>query len=311
MRALQLARTAAFPGLVGLVTLSLMTHPAAAAPADREACLNSSEQGQKLRQQGKLQDAQKQFQICAQRECPGIVQRDCTQWLTEVSSAIPTITLSVQDEKGRDLIDVQVSVDGKPLVSKLEGKTIPVDPGVHTFRFEADGKAQLEERVVVSEGDKAKKIAVTLKPTDTGMGTGTGTTDPPPKPDTTTGGHTIYPWIVVGAGAVAAGIGLVLYVSGKGDFPSECIRGDKCNFEGLTTQAQRDDLANRATSADGRMTAGLPILIAGGVLVAAGVTWFFLEPKASKKKTPPATTPVSGWIKPQVGFGYAGLSGAF
>ena len=310
MRATKLARTAAFSGLLGFVTVSLATQSAMAAPVDREACLNSSEQGQKLRQQGKLQEAQKQFQICAQRECPGIVQRDCTQWLTEVSSSLPTVTLSVQDEKGRDIIDVQVSVDGKNLLSRLEGKTIPVDPGVHTFRFEADGKAPLEERVVISEGDKAKKIAVTLKPASgaTDAGGGGGTPDPQPKPDTAPGQHTVYPWIVTGTGVVAAGVGLVLYLTGSSDFPAECTRGVSDSCKG-NTEAERKERSDAATSADLRMSIGLPVLIGGAVLVAGGLTWFFLEPTFNKKK--PQAAPATATVRPQLGFGYAGLSGTF
>ncbi|MFO0667275.1 MAG: hypothetical protein U0174_25215 [Polyangiaceae bacterium] len=294
---------------------------AIAAPADREACLNSSEQGQKLRQQGKLQDAQKQFQICAQRECPGVVQRDCTQWLQEVSSALPTVTLSVQDEKGRDVIDVQVSIDGKNILSKLDGKTIPVDPGVHTFKFEVEGKAPIEERVLISEGDKAKKVSVAWKPTTgsgtgtgtgtgsgTGTGTGTGTGDTPAEPSSS--GHTIYPWFLVGGGAVAGVVGAVLYFGGMSDFPSECVRGDdkSCKTDGLS-ESERTALLDRAKSADNRWTAGLPIMIGGGVLIAAGLTWFFLEPSGHKKKpTPP---PSGATLRPSLGFGYAGISGTF
>ena len=313
MRAAQLARTvtrASFAGFAGILTLGLMSPLASAAPVDREACLNSSEQGQKLRQQGKFQEALKQFQICAQRECPGMVQRDCTQWLTEVSSSLPTVTLSVQDEKGRDLIDVVVSVDGKNILSKLEGKAIPVDPGVHTFLFEAEGKTPLEERVVVSEGDKAKKITVTLKApgassAGTGTGTGTGIVGPPTTNEAT-GGHTIFPWLVVGGGVLVSVVGAVLYFGGKGDFPSECTLGvtDSCKTPGYTEEKRNEVLAS-AKSADDRITIGLPVMIGGGVLIAAGLTWFFLEPPKKRKATPHA------FIRPDLGFGYAGLSGSF
>ncbi len=129
----------------------------------------------------------------------------------------------------------------------------------------------------------------------------------PPSAAETTGGHTIFPWLVVGGGVVVGVVGAVLYFGGKGDFPSECTLGvtDSCKTPGYTEE-KRAAVLDAAKSADDRVTAGLPIMIAGGVLIAAGITWFFIEPPKKRK----APTP-QAFIRPQIGWGYAGLSGAF
>ena len=301
--------------LTASFAIAFTAQTAQAAPADREACFTSYEQGQKLRQQAKLREAREQLQICARMECPAMVQRECTQWLTEVSSALPTVTFSVQDEQGRDIIDVQVSVDGKNILQHLDGKTTPVDPGVHTFRFEAEGKAPVEERVLLSEGDKAKKVAVVLKAagSGTGTGTGTGTGDPPPAtgtPKNPGGGHTIWPWITMGTGVAVSGVGLVLFVTGHGDFPAECTLGTgECNIPSTKTKAEADEITNRAKGADNRIRLGTVLMIGGAVVAVGGFVWFLLEPTGPKKK--PAPKPDAVRIEPRLGVGYLGLGGTF
>jgi hypothetical protein len=58
-------------------------------------------------------------------------------------------------------------MDGKPLLEKLDGKSLPVDIGSHTFRFELSGSsvAPAERHAVIHEGDKNRKIAVVFRPT--------------------------------------------------------------------------------------------------------------------------------------------------
>jgi hypothetical protein len=67
--------------------------------------------------------------------------------------------LIAKNAAGSDLVDVKVTVDGAPLATKLDGLAVDVDPGAHTFAFEApDGR--VEQKVVITEGGKAQRVSV-------------------------------------------------------------------------------------------------------------------------------------------------------
>jgi hypothetical protein len=118
--------------------------------------------GQALRDAHKLIEARDQFRVCAAPACPAVMQSDCTNWISDADNAVPTIVVSAKDASGNDIFDVSVSVDGMPLVAKLDGAAIPVDPGPHTFRFQwADGTAS-ERRVLVAEGQKDMSVFATF-----------------------------------------------------------------------------------------------------------------------------------------------------
>jgi hypothetical protein len=150
---------------VVLASAILLVSAAASGQAsadDKAVCLDASTQGQTLRNAHRLVEARDQLRICARRECPGPVQRDCGEWLEGVERSLPTVVLSAKDASGGDLIDVTVTVDGGPLVKKLDGEALPMNPGPHAFRFElADGRSATQQ-VLVKEGEKARAIAVVL-----------------------------------------------------------------------------------------------------------------------------------------------------
>ena len=129
---------------------------------DKGACLDASSKGQILRNTHTLVEARDQLQICAQQGCPGVVQSDCATWLAQVESEIPTVIVSAKNGAGAELIDVKVSFDGTPLLNKLDGIAVPVDPGLHAFHFEAaDGTAR-DQTVLVRQGQHDQLVAVVL-----------------------------------------------------------------------------------------------------------------------------------------------------
>lgn len=274
---------------------------------DVDDCVAASEGGQKLRQKGQLRDARDRFQQCTRAVCPALVQRGCTTWLNEVVALLPTVTLSAVDGQGKDLVDVTVSLDGKPLVQRLDGKAVAVDPGVHVFRFESNGQG-VDERVVITEGDKARKVSVRIGEPSSGSGSGNG--DPhegaPKEKDKDKGGHSPFPFVVGGIGVATLGTGIVLYATGSADFPSECDRDTKTCANGNA------DSNSRASSADNRMRAGVWTMIIGSALIVGGAVWFFVEPTEPKASKSTARTPPK-WltVRPELGLGYAGVNGTF
>ena len=150
--------------VVSGVALAVVLGGAGRASADEPvaACVKAAERAQALRAEGKLKDARAELATCSRAECPDVVRRDCSQWMREVVDATATVVFGARDPGGHDLIATRVAVDGKVLVTSLDGRGIALDPGSHVVRMEAPGHAPAEEVVLVREGEKDRPITFTL-----------------------------------------------------------------------------------------------------------------------------------------------------
>lgn len=158
--------------------------------------------------------------------------------------------------------------------------------------------ATLKERLA----EERKKAAATPPPT--------ATTQPgSPPPSSAEGqGHTIYPWLVVGAGVVSLAVGVVLIATTPA-LPAGCFTETKeCNLLAGETRdsasyKERRDEAGRHVN---QPVIGAVVTGVGGALVVGGLVWHFLEPTGPKES---AKTKV----QPQLGPGYGGfaLTGRF
>lgn len=144
--------------------LAFLLPSAVIAAPNKKECLAASELGQDLRAQGKLLSSREQFAICANESCPAVLRKDCAKWLSDVQESIPTIVLGAREEGSGDLIDVDVSLDGLPLVTKLDGKSILVDPGPHKLMFSIAGRPSVEVQVLLTEGDKNHRVQAVFAP---------------------------------------------------------------------------------------------------------------------------------------------------
>jgi hypothetical protein len=133
---------------------------AKAADDDKQKCVAAYEDGQRLRKDGKLSAAREKFLFCAQDVCTA-ARKDCTIWLGEVEQLTPSI-IPVATADGKDVVQVRILVDGIPLVDRLDGKAIRLDPGAHAFRFEAKGYLPHDEQILIREGEKNRRVAVRL-----------------------------------------------------------------------------------------------------------------------------------------------------
>jgi hypothetical protein len=156
------ASCAAFAAGVTFVLASATTRVAKA--DEKMECVQSYEDAQKLKQEGKLRASRAELVKCSSEACPPSLRRDCGPWLREIDDALPSVVLGARSAEGHDLIDVRVLFDGAPLATALDGRAVAVDPGVHVFRFEASGLAPVEERVVVREGQKLRTVQITFAP---------------------------------------------------------------------------------------------------------------------------------------------------
>jgi hypothetical protein len=272
------------------------------ASADVQACLGASEKGQRARTAGRLREARDLFLVCGNETCPAMVRRDCAQWQSEIISMLPSVVFGAKDRQGRDLFDVTVSMDGETLLKKLDGKSVNVDPGPHTFKFEVTGAPPVIERALVKEGEKARAITVSFSESGGTASSTVGGTPASPEPDhgvrpaTRDGGHTVFPWIVVGVGAAMVITGVIVLATSPA-LPTNCDASTKTCTRGLTESAA--DFAKRQEDAGRSEAQPTEAFIVGGVglgVVAGGLIWHFLEPSASDRtaiRLTPWTSPTT------------------
>ena len=127
-------------------------------------CVQAADRGQTLRDQGKLTSARTEFRDCASAECPRIVAQQCGEWLAGVDREMPTVSFRALDPGGKELIDVTVYVDSLERLGTLDGKSIDVDPGVHTFRFVHAGLPDLIFQAVVRAKEKDRVVEGRFSP---------------------------------------------------------------------------------------------------------------------------------------------------
>jgi len=135
----------------------------------------------------------------------------------------------------------------------------------------------------------------------------TSTTPPP----TDTQEHSVVPWVVVGVGGVALVTGLVVLLAAP-DLPTSCDKDSKKCFyrepgvnDANANPTQKSELEDRQETAGRAVTMptiGIVTMAAGGVLVAGGLIWHFLEPTGPKETGPTAK------LRPSVAPGFTGLS---
>ncbi len=240
---------------------------AAAALADsKEECRDAYYKTQVLRDDGKLDEAIKQAEICV-RACGNELVSDCSKWKTDLEARVAsTIIVEVVDPSGTPLTDVSVSLDGVLWLDHLDGSAQLIPKGPHTLEVTAKGSAPETKSIVIREGEKGRKITISL-------------TAKPPDAEPPDAAHAIGPWVLggVGIGALVAGAitgGIVVHDYG--------VMRDECDEEAGTCSQDGLDASSRGQVL-GPATTGL--LVGGGVLVAAGVIWLVVAPGSPEPST--------------------------
>jgi hypothetical protein len=131
--------------------------------ADVKACLDATEQGQKLRDGGSYLGARQRFISCAGEQCPGEVRKMCVAWLEDLDKLVPTVVFAATAQ-GHDVTDVRVSVDGNVVAEHIDGKPVPLDPGEHRVRFERPGEPASEQMFVLRAGEKERIVSARYGP---------------------------------------------------------------------------------------------------------------------------------------------------
>jgi hypothetical protein len=250
------------------VTVTVAATAAGTASADTPTtvCLSAVVEGQKLQRDGKLLYARDKYAACAVRTCPPEVVDDCVGWLHEVDQALPSVVLAARDEKGVDLKDVEVSVDGSRAVP-TGTRAVPLDPGSHTFVFHHEG-AERKQQLVLREGEKNREILVVFERLEPPR----ATSRPVPPSAWAAGG--------VGIAAMGAfGVFGALGVSERGS--NHCDTG--------CTGGQKNSVDTKFLVAD--------IALGVGLVALAAATWLYLTRPTVEKHTPEVTLDAGGALR--------------
>jgi len=190
--------------------LLLVLFASSAAAVDRKACIVAADDGQKLRDDGKLTAARDKFIACAEKGCPAAVSKQCAQWVEEVDHEMPTLSFRAKDESGKEILDVQVLLDDKPIAESVATKAMTLDPGTHKVRFvRKDGKS-VEDTFLLRTGEKDRIVELAFQAPKVDQPAVVGATTP-----AASGGGFRFPWPAwVGLGlTVVGGVGTAAFAA--------------------------------------------------------------------------------------------------
>ncbi|MGO9834407.1 MAG: hypothetical protein ACLP1X_09345 [Polyangiaceae bacterium] len=280
----------------GLLVLSAMltSVTALAAPPTKEQCIAANEAVQYLREAHKLREAREKLLLCVSDACPAPVREDCAQRLDEVAKATPSIVFDVKDSAGNDVGDVKVTTDGQPLAGNA-GAAVELDPGEHTFVFEAAGLAKLEKKFVVVEGVKGRREVIRLgsaKPTEAATPASAPLAE---EVSSRSSGPPILAWAAFGVGGAGLVLGITagLVAGGK----HSTLAGECDNAAGTCAPQYAGDLDAFHTW----RTVSTMSYVIGALGVAGGAVLWLTAPKAPSSSTAhvwlaPAAAGVAGWF---------------
>jgi hypothetical protein len=254
------------------VASSLVPSIALAAPPDTHTCIKAFDDAQRMRSDGHLRAAREKLLFCSQKECPGVLREDCAGVLREVDGATPTIVLAASDRDGKDLFDVEVTLAGQTIATRLDGRAVVVDPGRLALEFKRPPWAPVKMEIVVAQGEKNRNVRAVLGPPKEmadDRRDGGGATPPPKR--SLVGWAVPVGFAVIGAGSLAFAGSTRLRIGSEADD----LR-DSCGVTSTCDEAQVEALRDDLTVANVFFGIGI------GSLVLAGVSWFVLAPRESK-----------------------------
>jgi len=224
--------------------------------ADKAACLKAYESAQQDKNEGKLRASREELLVCVEPECPDMLRKDCSSWLSEVESSMPTVVVAARSGK-TEVTDARVWVDDELLAESLTGAALEVDPGPRTLRIEAPGFAPVKRGITIRQGEKNRVVRVELAPLGGAV---------------ESRGIPVASWVLGGLGVI--GLASFSYFGVKG----LSGRSDLNECKGECAQSDVDAVHADFTRAD--------ISLAIGALALGGAVYFYLSAPASKGEGP-------------------------
>jgi hypothetical protein len=296
---------------VAFAVMGLLSANGAIARADEKwTCMAAADRAQDLRSAHELRHAREALLECTQATCPTVIRKDCSLWLSEVDEALPTVMIRAKTASGDDEFDVRVFVDGELLTERIEGRSLPVEPGRHVFRYEMAGAPPIEERVFIMEGQKDRPMSIVFggqialappppSPSQSRAKELTPLTEAPAQAASSRHPTRVLSYVIGGVGLVAAGSFAYFGIEGRSQ-ASTLAQG--CGATKSCTDAQVDPVHSELVAAD--VSLGIAIVSLGAA------TWlFFSHPSsAATKKTTGSSVQLTGGVSARGGMVAAGWS---
>jgi hypothetical protein len=324
--------------------LLLYGSPAVAAPTngdlakgkvDKGSCKAAYKAAQEREQTCHLREAKELYLTCSKVACGAFMRPECTTKYTQLESDVPSVIPVVTDERGAAIVDVQVKMDGELLTSRLDGRALPVDPGMHEFTFTTGAGVIASQKVMIVAGQRNSPLSVSLgRPTRT---LAASVTVPPPRanlepravapekpapekvatrklvPEKTLPVEDVreaastgpqhrrspgpLPYIIGGAGVAAVGVGALLTLWGQKDNSAMGQCAPDCAPATVT------HIKTMYTIAD--------ISFGAGAAALGAAAYLFATSGSSGKERPPARAVYSVDVEPTRNGAFASVSGKF
>jgi hypothetical protein len=219
---------------------------------DKQVCASSYEEAQHLKLSSRLIEARAKLAVCTRATCAEAMRLDCARWFEEIEHALPTVVLAARDSGGTDRSDVAVELDGRAWQSRLDGKSLEIDPGEHELRFLPTRAEPVTLRIVVRQGQKDRLVTVTI-----------------PKDGSSAESSRKTVGYVVGAVGIGA-LGASLYLGYSAKQQENGMRTGPGACAPHCSDSQVDDLRTKLYWSYGTLAAGLVGIGAGVFLVLSG-----------------------------------------
>ncbi len=300
--------------------------PAAAKPAAQPSpvqparaagpCAMAHEKAKERQQTADLREARELLLTCAKTACGEFLAQQCRSGLQQLDADIPTVVPVVTDDTGAALVDVQVTMDGEPLTSRLDGRGLPVDPGLHEFSYSTARGVFHTEKLMIIAGQRNRVLAVkwtppvstppTAQPTVAAAVSSEPAVSAPPveqdTPEVASSGSgqgkastSVLPYVFGGVGVAAVGTSLLLVHWGSDD--NEQLDQCKPNCQ----QASVDHVQRLYLAAD--------ITLGVGIAALGAATWLFVADLTAEK--PPSHAAYRFDVTPLASGAFATVKGAF
>jgi hypothetical protein len=211
-------RISALSALAAFATLAMTT--SALAQTTPKQCEQSYDLAQRDHAAHKHLAARDEARACTAFECNAAISAECMKLYELIQSELPSLVFSAHDPDGKELFDVQVTLDGKPALANLDGSAFELDPGIHTVRFEAKNQPPVETTLAARIGDHNRLVDVTIgqpKPKPAAPPPVAPAPISPPSVEKHSGPPAVA-YVLAGGGVVALGIFGYLQLRAHGDY---------------------------------------------------------------------------------------------
>ncbi len=264
--------------------LSLLAFASSATGDEIEQCIADHSAAQREFKAGRLLGGKKLATNCAVSSCPGAIASECGAFVRDAERRTPTVIVVVVDDKGAEVSDVRLTLDGESWLDEPVATSVPLDPGRHTFAAVRGDGTRASVTALVREAERARRIELRFATPPSSA------SSEPGDPDTEISPFLLPLTVVSGLGFAAFG---VFAVKGKSDESDLEACKPKC--------AQSDSDALRQTYLFADISLGV------GIAAAVGAIWVW----ATDERPADVARGVRPMIRASVGRASIGLTGRF